>query len=39
VHGRRLAGTAELTAGDTVRVGPEVIWFVSAGSDESTVAD
>jgi DNA-binding winged helix-turn-helix (wHTH) protein len=39
VNGRRLAGAAELTAGDSVRVGPEVIRFVTAGADESTVAD
>ena len=39
VHGRRLAGPAELTAGDVVRVGPEVIRFVPARSDDSTVAD
>jgi DNA-binding winged helix-turn-helix (wHTH) protein len=39
VHGRRLAATAELTAGDEVRVGPEVIRFVTAGADQSTVAD
>jgi DNA-binding winged helix-turn-helix (wHTH) protein len=39
VHGRRLAGPAELTAGDAVRVGPEVIRFVPARSDDSTVAD
>jgi DNA-binding winged helix-turn-helix (wHTH) protein len=39
VHGRRLAGPAELTAGDAVRVGPEVIRFVTAPSDDSTVAD
>ncbi len=39
VHGRRLAGPAELSAGDAVRVGPEVIRFVTARSDDSTVAD
>ena len=39
LHGRRLAGPAELSSGDEVRVGPEVIRFVSAGADESTVAD
>ena len=39
LHGRRLAGTAELTTGDAVRVGPEVIRFVIAGADESTIAD
>ena len=39
MHGRRLAGPAELSSGDEVRVGPEVIRFVSAGADESTVAD
>ena len=39
VHGRRLAGPAELSPGDAVRVGPEVIRFVPVRSDESTVAD
>ena len=39
VHGRRLAGPTELSAGDTVRVGPEVIRFVTARHDDSTVAD
>jgi DNA-binding winged helix-turn-helix (wHTH) protein len=39
VHGRRLFGTAELTPGDAVRVGPENIRFVIAGVDESTIAD
>jgi DNA-binding winged helix-turn-helix (wHTH) protein len=39
LHGRRLAGPAELAAGDSVRVGPEVIRFVTAGADESTIAD
>jgi DNA-binding winged helix-turn-helix (wHTH) protein len=39
VHGRRLEGTAELTAGDAVRVGPEVIRFVIATGDQSTIAE
>jgi DNA-binding winged helix-turn-helix (wHTH) protein len=39
VHGRRLEGTAELAAGDAVRVGPEVIRFVIAAADQSTIAD
>jgi len=39
VQGRRLAGPAELNAGDVVRVGPEVIRFVSVSNDDSTVAD
>lgn len=39
VHGRRLTGAAELTTGDELRVGPEVIRFVIAGADEMTVAD
>ncbi len=39
LHGRRLAGPTELTPGDAVRIGPEVIRFVTAGTDEATVAD
>jgi DNA-binding winged helix-turn-helix (wHTH) protein len=39
VHGRRLEGTAELTTGDAVRVGPEVIRFVIAVADQSTIAE
>jgi len=39
VHGRRLEGPAELTAGDAVRVGAEVIRFVTAPNEDSTVAD
>ena len=39
VHGRRLEGTAELATGDVVRVGPEVIRFVIAAADQSTIAD
>ena len=39
VNGRRLAGPAELRAGDAVRVGPELIRFVTADADQSTVAD
>jgi DNA-binding winged helix-turn-helix (wHTH) protein len=39
VRGRRLAGPEELTAGEAVRVGPELIRFVTARNDDSTVAD
>jgi DNA-binding winged helix-turn-helix (wHTH) protein len=39
LHGRRIAGTAELSSGDAVRVGPEEIRFVIEGDDESTIAD
>ena len=39
LHGRRIEGTAELAAGDTVRVGPELIRFVATVANESTVAD
>jgi len=39
LHGRRITGTAELSSGDAVRVGPEEIRFVTGSPDESTVAD
>jgi DNA-binding winged helix-turn-helix (wHTH) protein len=39
VHDCRIEGTAELTAGDTVRVGPALIQFVAATVDEPTIAD
>jgi len=39
LHGHRLLGTAELTPGDAVRVGPDEIQFVRAGADESTISD
>jgi DNA-binding winged helix-turn-helix (wHTH) protein len=39
LHGRRLAGAAELAPGDAVCVGPEEIRFVVLGADESTIAD
>jgi DNA-binding winged helix-turn-helix (wHTH) protein len=39
VDGRRIEGPAELAAGDTVRIGPEVIQFVAAGPDAVTTTD
>jgi DNA-binding winged helix-turn-helix (wHTH) protein len=39
LHGKRLAGAAELTPGDALRIGPEEIRFVMEGGDESTIAD
>ncbi len=39
LNGRRILGTAELTPGDAVRVGPEEIRFAMAGADESTISD
>ena len=39
VHGRRIEGAAQLTEGDTVRVGSEVIQFVAVSADEPTIAD
>ena len=39
LHGNRLAGTAELTPGDALRVGPEEIRFMREGGDEATIAD
>jgi DNA-binding winged helix-turn-helix (wHTH) protein len=39
VHGRRIDGTMEIAAEDTVRVGPELIQFVAAGPDVTTTAD
>jgi hypothetical protein len=39
VQDRRIDGAAELAAGDTVRVGPEVIRFVAARPDASTTQD
>ena len=35
---KRLEGPFELASGDAVRVGPEVIRFVTTAADESTVA-
>jgi DNA-binding winged helix-turn-helix (wHTH) protein len=39
VNGRRIEGAAELNAGDTVRVGPEVIQFVAARPNALTTED
>ncbi len=39
VHGRRIDGAAQLTEGDTIRVGSEVIQFVAVSADEPTIAD
>jgi DNA-binding winged helix-turn-helix (wHTH) protein len=39
LNGGRITGTAELSSGDAVRVGPEEIRFVTGSPDESTVAD
>jgi DNA-binding winged helix-turn-helix (wHTH) protein len=39
VQDRRIEGTEQLAAGDTIRVGPDVIRFVAAGADEPTIAD
>jgi DNA-binding winged helix-turn-helix (wHTH) protein len=39
VHDRRIEGASELTAGDTVRVGPEVIQFVAARPSALTTQD
>jgi DNA-binding winged helix-turn-helix (wHTH) protein len=39
LRGERIQGASEIQAGDTVRVGPESIRFVSAGSEASTVSN
>jgi DNA-binding winged helix-turn-helix (wHTH) protein len=39
VQDRRIEGTTRLAVGDTVRVGPDVIRFVAAAADETTIAD
>jgi hypothetical protein len=39
VHGHRIEGSFKLASGDAVRVGPEVIRFVTTAANESTVAE
>jgi DNA-binding winged helix-turn-helix (wHTH) protein len=38
LRGERVQAASEIQAGDTVRVGPEVIRFVAAGTEASTVS-